>query len=136
VSGPDWAGTPFLGWRDPKAPLRGYLVRWLDDDLVGVSIRAAESRMSRRVAAMCLLCQSVHAGNEVSLFTARRGGQAGRDANTICTYMCADLACARHVLGGVRATPDSPDPALVGADRLAALEERLDAFLREVLRTR
>jgi hypothetical protein len=130
----DWEALDFLGWRDPKAPLRGYVVRWLDDRPVGIALRAAESRMSHRVAAMCLLCQSVHSGADVSLFTARRSGQAGRDGNTIGTYMCADLACCHHVRTGVRPTPDQPDPAAVVEDRRVALAARLDAFINEVLR--
>ena len=123
-----------LGWRDPKAPLRGYLIRWLDGELVGLSLRAAESRMSVRVAAMCLLCQSVHAGNEVSLFTARRAGKAGRDGNTIGTYMCADLTCTGHLRSLVRATPDVPDPQALLEERIEAMTDRLDSFIREVLR--
>src|SRR6476469_6700400 len=46
-----------LGWRDPKAPLRGYVVLEGDAEPVGIAVRAAESRMSSRTAAMCLLCQ-------------------------------------------------------------------------------
>lgn len=131
----DWDDAEFVGWRDPKAPLRGYLVRWLDDRLVGVSLRAAQSRMSRQIAAMCLLCQSVHAGNDVSLFTARRSGRSGREANTIGTYMCADLSCVTHIRAALRPTRALPDPSVLIAERRASLGARLDAFVREVLST-
>jgi hypothetical protein len=70
----------------------------------------------------------------VSLFTARRSGLAGRDGNTIGTYMCADLACCQHVRTGVRPTSDQPDPAAVVEGRRVALAARLDAFINEVLR--
>ena len=41
-----WDEREYLGWRDPKAPLRGYLVAERDGRPVGVAVRAAETRMS------------------------------------------------------------------------------------------
>jgi multimeric flavodoxin WrbA len=61
---------------------------------VGVAVRAADTRMSSATPAMCLLCQTAQAGSDVSPFTARRAGEAGRNGNTVGTYVCADLACA------------------------------------------
>jgi hypothetical protein len=87
----DWTALELLGWRDPRAPLRGYLVVATDDRPVGIAVRAAESRMSARTTVMCLLCQTAQSGDAVSLFTARRTGAAGRNGNTVGTYMCADL---------------------------------------------
>ncbi|WP_144119109.1 FBP domain-containing protein [Catellatospora sichuanensis] len=107
----DWAGRSFLGWRDVKLEQRGYLLRWRDGKPVGLLLRAADSVMSRRRAAMCLLCQSVRPSDEVTLFTARRKGDAGRRGDTVGTYMCADLAC-------------------MPGD---AVDARVDAFLAEVL---
>ena len=92
----DWAELDVLGWRDPKAPLRGYLVAETEEAVVGIAVRAAESRMSSRTAAMCLLCQTAQPGDAVSLFTARRVGEAGRNGNTVGTYICADLGCSRR----------------------------------------
>ena len=51
----DWSGLDVLGWRDPKAPLRGYLVLDLAGGPVGIAVRAADSRMSSGTAVMCLL---------------------------------------------------------------------------------
>lgn len=90
-----WEEIVVLGWRDPRAPLRGYLVVERDGGPVGVAVRAADTRMSSGTPAMCLLCQTAQAGSDVSLFTARRVGEAGRNGNTVGTYVCADLACAR-----------------------------------------
>ena len=59
----DWAELDLLGWRDPKAPLRGYLVLATDDGPLGLSLRAADTRMSARTAAMCLLCQTTQPGD-------------------------------------------------------------------------
>ena len=56
-----------------------------------LAVRAADSRMSSGTAVMCLLCQTGQSGDAVSLFTARRTGEAGRNGNTVGTYICADL---------------------------------------------
>jgi hypothetical protein len=107
----DWPALAFLGWRDPKLDQRGYLLRWRDGRPVGLLLRAAGSSMSRGRSAMCLLCQAVRTADEVTLFTARRAGEAGRRGDTVGTYMCANLNCV-------------PD---------ADLAARVDAFLDEVL---
>jgi FBP C-terminal treble-clef zinc-finger len=94
----EWSSLELLGWRDPKAPLRGYLVVEVEDQSVGIAVRAAESRMSVRTTAMCLLCQTTQTGDAVSLFTAKRTGAAGRNGNTVGTYMCA-ISAARSGCG-------------------------------------
>src|SRR3954462_6858969 len=93
----DWSDLDLLGWRGPKAPLRGFLGLGVDDEPLGIALRAADTRMSSRTAAMCLLCQTTRSGDGVSLFTAKRMGEAGRNGNTVGTYICADLACAHRV---------------------------------------
>ena len=122
----DWADLEVLGWRDPKAPLRGYLV--LDEaEARGIAVRAADSRMSSGTAVMCLLCQTGQSGDAVSLFTARRTGEAGRNGNTVGTYMCADLgvlgprahrdpAVAAGAGSGPRSSPSGP-PSCANASR-------------------
>jgi hypothetical protein len=130
-----WGELVVLGWRDPKAPLRGYLVVERDGEPVGIAVRAADTRMSARTSATCLLCQTTQSGSDVSLFTARRAGQAGRHGNTVGTYMCADLGCAVRA----RKTEIPPwlrerDPDEVAAERTAELEQRLSGFLDSVLR--
>lgn len=50
----DWVSLDLLGWRDPKAPLRGYLVLDAAAGPVGLAVRAADSRMSSGTAVMCL----------------------------------------------------------------------------------
>jgi len=134
----DWASLELLGWRDPKAPLRGYLVVETHDDEairpLGIAVRAAESRMSVRTAAMCLLGQTTQSGDAVSLFTARRTGAAGRNGNTVGTYMCADLACARRVREEVPPWLQDRNPAEVAAGRAADLRERVRGFVDAVRR--
>jgi hypothetical protein len=130
----DWDNLVYLGWRDPKVPQRGYVAMCRDDKPVGFLLRAADSTMSRRISAMCLLCHSVQSADNISLFTARRAGQAGRDGNTVGTYICADLACSTNLRAGVLPTPSRPDPALVIEQRRDALWARLSAFTDDVLR--
>lgn len=131
----DWENLDFLGWRDARAPLRGYLVRWRDGGPAGVALRAAESRMSRRVSAVCMLCRSGRSADTVSLFTARRAGEAGRGGNTVGTYICADLSCCANVRIDRPTESVQPDPGLDTGQRIAGLLTRLDAFVDEVLRT-
>jgi hypothetical protein len=131
----DWDNLEFLGWRDPKAPLRGYLIQHRDTGPVGVSLRAAESRMSRAVSAVCMLCRSGRSGDTVSLFAARRAGAAGRDGNTVGTYICADLTCSANVRLDKPTASLQPDPGRSPEERIAGLQTRLAAFIDEVLRT-
>jgi FBP C-terminal treble-clef zinc-finger len=134
----DWAALELLGWRDPKAPLRGYLVveASVGDAVrtVGIAVRAAESRMSARTAAMCLLCQTTQSGDAVSLFTAKRTGAAGRNGNTVGTYMCADLGCADRVRTEIPPWLQARNPAEVAAGRAAELRERVRGFVDAVRR--
>jgi hypothetical protein len=134
----DWAALDLPGWRDPKAPLRGYLVVETDTGgairPVGIAVRAAESRMSARTTVMCLLCQTAQSGDAVSLFTARRSGEAGRNGNTVGTYMCADLGCAERVRTEIPPWLQDRDPAEVVAERAAELRERVRGFVDAVRR--
>ena len=75
----DWSAREFLGWRNAKAPLRGYLVAIVDDEPIGALLRASESKMAARISAVCMLCRTGRTASEISLFTARRAGPAGRN---------------------------------------------------------
>ncbi|HEU0101061.1 MAG TPA: FBP domain-containing protein [Mycobacteriales bacterium] len=126
-----WENLEYLGWRDPKAPQRGYIVYWAAEGPRGIVLRAPESRVRR--TAQCTLCQAVHQ-NGVALFVAPSGGDAGRSGNTIGTYICDDLACSTHLRVALRPSRRLPDPAPVIAERGAAIVRRLDAFVGSVLR--
>jgi hypothetical protein len=132
----DWPSLDVLGWRDAKAELRGYLVHEHEDAVVGIALRAADSRMSSRRAAMCFLCHEVQSAGTVSLFTARRVGRAGRNGNTVGTYICADLACAaraQEVPPTARHLDEGAQERAV-AERGEGLRQRLRAFTADVLR--
>jgi hypothetical protein len=127
-----WEDLELLGWRDAKAPLRGYLVVPRDGRPVGIALRAADTRMSGRTAAMCLLCQTGRSGDGISLFTARRIGDAGRNGNTVGTYICADLGCAQRVRTEIPQWLRERDPDEVVAERTADLGRRVQGFLESV----
>jgi hypothetical protein len=132
----DWASLDVLGWRDAKAELRGYLVHETDDGVVGIALRAADTRMSGRRSAMCLLCHEIQSAAAISLFTARRVGPAGRNGNTVGTYICADLGCARraHEVPSTARHLTEELQTVAVADRAAGLRQRLRAFSTDVLR--
>ena len=130
----DWDALDYLSWRDPKAPQRGYIIGWRDDRAVGVVLRKADSSGARPRSSLCQLCQSLHSTDDVSLFSARRAGQAGRDFNTVGTLICSELRCSSTVRVLPPPEPLRPDPAAVVADRIAGLVLRTDAFLDSVLR--
>jgi treble-clef zinc-finger protein len=129
-----WGELEVLGWRDAKAPLRGYLVVQRESGPVGITLRAADSRMSVRRTVMCLLCRSTQSGDAVSLFTARRAGAAGRNGNTVGTYVCADLGCAARVRTEIPPWLRERDPAEVGEEQAAELRHRVEEFVDAVLR--
>jgi hypothetical protein len=138
----DWDQLDVLGWRDPREPQRGYLISERKTGPVGIMLRAPDS-VPRTPSAVCALCRSNHSAGQVLLFTARRAGQAGRDGNTVGTYICADLRCTEHIDQEVRAalarqqvTPDPavplPDPGELLLTRRRALLEQADQFIDHV----
>ncbi|WP_406213698.1 FBP domain-containing protein [Streptomyces canus] len=93
-----WEDLDYLGWRDPQAPDRAYLVAVLDGRPTALALRgsAAGSWQTRR--SMCSLCLTTHSGG-VSLMVARRAGKAGQQGNSVGAYMCDDLACSLYLRG-------------------------------------
>ena len=83
---------------------------------------------------MCLLCESAQSGADVSLFTAKRAGEAGRNGNTIGQYICADLDCSRRVRTEIPPWLRDRDPDEVLPVRIAALQARVDGFADHVMR--
>jgi hypothetical protein len=127
-----WESLDFLGWRDGKAPNRGYLVVRRDNGVTAIAVSTQTSGAARRFAGLCDLCNTAHHVSDVALFVARRAGSAGRAGNTVGMYICADLACSLYIRGlkeldlpqGETATPE------VRAERLAT---RLESFVQRVL---
>jgi hypothetical protein len=125
-----WGDLDFLGWRDPGAPDRSYLVSEREGRLVGVSMRFPSSHRGFLHRSMCSLCLTVHPGNGVSLMTARKAGTAGREGNSVGLYMCTDLACSLYLRG--KKVPGSGariKESLTVGDQVARTMANLSAFL-------
>jgi len=134
-----WDRLDYLGWRDRKAPLSGYVVLELDGGPAGVLLRASPAPTSgRRRKAMCAWCRDL-ASVEATLYVARRGGASGKAGNTIGTLICEDFSCSRNTRrpptssesgDGIEAIADQ-----VVAERIAGLRERSAQFVRDVAAT-
>ena len=83
---------------------------------------------------MCLLCEPPQPADAVSLFTARRAGEAGRNGNTVGTYICADLACSHRVRTDIPPWLRERNPAEVVAERVDELRNRVLGFVDAVRR--
>lgn len=127
----DWSTLDYLGWRDPKQPLAGHVVGWIDGEPVGVLLRRAERTPASR--AQCSWCDDVQLPNEVVFFAAKRAGAAGRRGDSLGTLVCSGIECSRNV----RRLPPSAylgfDREAARLDRIAALRLNVEAFLRRML---
>ncbi len=125
-----WDDLDFLGWRDPGAPDRSYLVTEHVDRLVGVALRFPPSQRGFLHSSMCRLCLTNHRGSGVSLMTARKAGAAGREGNSVGVYMCTDLACSLYVRGKkVPETGGRLEESLTTEEQIARTVGHLSAFL-------
>lgn len=125
-----WDDLDFLGWRDPGAPDRSYLVTEREGDLVGVTFRFPSSRRGFLHRSMCSLCLTTHPGGGVSLMTARKTGAAGREGNSVGLYMCTDLACSLYVRGMKAPGPGSRfEESLTVEEQIARTRGNLSSFL-------
>ncbi|ALC31601.1 FBP domain-containing protein [Streptomyces bacillaris] len=93
-----WDDLDFLGWRDPQAPGRAYLVAAWGSRPVGVQLRSSDAGSWQTRRSMCSMCVTTHTGG-VSLLVAPRSGKAGQQGNSVGAYMCSDLACSLYVRG-------------------------------------
>ena len=130
-----WTDREYLGWRDAQARQRGYLVHWVGERPVGILLRSSDFALRSGISAMCALCRITQPSGQVSLFSAPRAGQAGRDGNTVGTYICDDLACSHMI----RVLPP-PHPMQIPREELlarrsASLLERVQAFTADVMNT-
>ncbi|MEV0485292.1 FBP domain-containing protein [Streptomyces sp. NPDC050508] len=93
-----WDDLDFLGWRDPQAPDRAYVVAELSSRPVGIQLRASGAGSWQLRRSMCSVCLTTHTGG-VSLMVAPRSGKAGQQGNSVGIYICSDLACSLYVRG-------------------------------------
>ncbi|GGY06134.1 FBP domain-containing protein [Streptomyces djakartensis] len=128
-----WDDLDFLGWRDPGAPDRSYLVVEREGRLVGVAMRFQAAQRGFLHRSMCSLCLTTHPRGGVSLMTARKAGAAGREGNSVGAYMCTDLACSLYVRG--KKTPETGarfEESLTLQEQIERTLGNLGAFLDKV----
>ncbi len=111
----------FVGWSDPKAPQRAYVVV---DGAVAADVTAIELRLSTSAGTvrktMCDWCHSQDSGEGARLMVARRAGRRGKAGDTVGLYVCADFGCSRRARVPLKAhqlsvsgAPDRRVPELV-----------------------
>jgi hypothetical protein len=126
-----WDDLDFLGWRDQGAPDRAYLVMESGDGCVGVALRRASPPRGQKRRSMCSLCLTTHAGDGVSLMTARK---AGRGDNSVGTYMCSDLLCSLYLRGIKQVGPGGrPPESLSVAEKADRTLANLSSFVHRIL---
>ncbi|MEV6881793.1 MULTISPECIES: FBP domain-containing protein [unclassified Streptomyces] len=128
-----WDDLDFLGWRDPGAPDRGYLVLEEGGRPTGVALRFQPPRSGFLQRSMCALCLTTHPRGGVSLMTARKAGAAGREGNSVGLYMCTDLACSLYLRG--KKVPESGgrfEESLTLEQQIARTVGNLAAFVAKV----
>ncbi|MEQ4724683.1 FBP domain-containing protein [Nonomuraea sp. B19D2] len=130
-----WEDLDFLGWRDPGAPERAYLVAERDGGLVGIALRVTSSASRGFTSrSMCSLCLTTHTSGGVALMTARRTGEAGRQGNSVGQYLCTDLDCSLYVRGKKEAAGDGVvDESLTPTEKVARTRANLSSFLDKVV---
>jgi hypothetical protein len=129
-----WEDLDFLGWRDPGAPERGYLVVEREERLVGVALRAAAGAGRGFTArSICTICKTTRTGGGVALMSARRAGESGRNGNTVGQYICSDLACSLYARGKKVSAGSLLDETLDLDARIARVHKGVDAFLGRVM---
>lgn len=122
----------FLGWTDPKAPQRAYLVVAppLTERLVTIELRMADSVGPRR-RTMCDWCHTQDAVGGSRLVVAPRAGSRGRSGNSVGLYVCTDFGCSLRARQPLKAHQRSVSGA---ADRrVDDLRERVAEFVERVL---
>ena len=127
-----WESLDYLGWRDPKAPNRAYLVVRRDGGVTGIALNTQATGKPRRGTGLCDLCHTAHHVSDVALFAARRAGTAGREGNTVGLYICADLACSLY-LRGLREPEVPQGETAVPEVRAERLTTRVEGFVNRVL---
>ena len=132
LGGQPWEDLDFLGWRDPQAPDRGYLVADLGDGPVGITLRCPAPVPGQKRSNLCSVCLTSHVGG-VTLMVAPRTGRAGQQGNSVGAYICSDLACSLYTRGKkFTATSTRLQERLTLEEKIERNVANLTAFLTKV----
>ncbi|MFJ9543480.1 FBP domain-containing protein [Streptomyces sp. NPDC101225] len=128
-----WEDLDYLGWRDPQAPDRAYLVTVGDDGRAkAVAMRGSAAAVGQQRRSMCSMCLTTHSGG-VSLMVAPKAGKAGQQGNSVGVYMCSDLACSLYVRGKRDAGPGARLHETISLEeKIRRTVANVDAFVAKV----
>jgi FBP C-terminal treble-clef zinc-finger len=127
-----WDDLDFLGWRDPQAPGRAYLVADLGEAPVAITLRSPAPVPGQKRTNLCSICLTSHVGG-VSLMVAPRAGKAGQQGNSVGAYICGDLACPLYTRGKKFTTTSTRlQEALTLEEKIGRNNANLTAFLARV----
>ena len=126
-----WEDLDYLGWQDPKAPARSYLVADRGGRIRAVALRTSEGGVGRTRKTMCDLCMTV---GSASLMVAPRAGKAGQRGDSVGTYVCAGLDCSLFVRDIRSNGTVVMEERLTTEQKIERLLANLDTFLARVLR--
>lgn len=126
-----WDDLDYLGWRDPQSPVRAYLVAELDGRTQAVALRCPSSTGQTR-RTMCSMCLTSPVSG-VSLMVAPKAGAAGKQGNSVGTYVCSDLACSLYLRGLKDAGPGARlNESIAVEAKVERTVANLAAFLAKV----
>lgn len=126
-----WNDLDYLGWQDPKAPGRHYLVAERDGRTYAVALRSSDATVGSRRKTMCDLCTTV---GSVGLMVAPRAGRAGQRGDSVGTYVCSALDCSLFVRNLRSNGTVVMEERLTVEQKVERLLANLDTFLARVLR--
>jgi hypothetical protein len=127
-----WDDLDFLGWRDPQAPDRAYLVADLGEGPVAITLRSPPPKPGQKRSNLCSICLTSHVGG-VTLMVAPRTGKAGQQGNSVGAYICGDLACSLYTRGKKFTASSSRLPErLTLEEKVERNVANLSAFLAKV----
>lgn len=127
----DWDYLDFLSWRDPASTRRGIVIVENEGRAEGIVLRCTDP--SRVSSGMCNICHTLQPGNQVALFTARRGGAKGKRGDSAGTYICADLSCHENVRLAHPLAPNEVRAPGQADMRLDGARTRMERFVARVL---
>lgn len=126
-----WEDLDYLGWQDPKAPGRSYLVADRGGRVCAIALRTSQSSIGTTRKTMCDLCTTV---GSVGLMVAPRAGKAGQRGDTVGTYICAALDCSLFVRDLRSNGTLIMEERLTTVQKAERLMANLDTFMARVLR--
>lgn len=126
-----WGDMDYLGWKDPKAPQRSYLVSDRGGRVRAIALRTSEGGVGRTRKTMCDLCITV---GSVSLMVAPRAGTAGQRGDSVGTYVCSALDCSLFVRNIRSNGTVIMEERLTTEQKIERLVANLDTFMARVLR--